>query len=36
VQALLRASGLRDVASARDLAGIPRVTYGFVQGAKGA
>jgi release factor glutamine methyltransferase len=30
VQALLRASGLRDVASARDLAGIPRVTYGFV------
>jgi release factor glutamine methyltransferase len=29
VQALLRASGLRAVASARDLAGIPRVTYGF-------
>jgi release factor glutamine methyltransferase len=36
VQALLRASGLRDVASARDLAAIPRVTYGFMQGAKGA
>jgi release factor glutamine methyltransferase len=29
VQTLLRASGLRDVTSARDLAGIPRVTYGF-------
>jgi release factor glutamine methyltransferase len=29
VQALLRAAGLRDVASARDLAGIARVTYGF-------
>ena len=29
VQLLLRAAGLRNVASARDLAGIPRVTYGF-------
>lgn len=29
VQTLLRESGLRDIASARDLAGIPRVTYGF-------
>jgi release factor glutamine methyltransferase len=29
VQTLLRAAGLRGVASARDLAGIPRVTYGF-------
>lgn len=32
VQALLRHAGLRRIASARDLAGIERVTYGFREG----
>jgi release factor glutamine methyltransferase len=32
VQALLLMAGLREVATVRDLAGIPRVTYGFLKG----